>query len=297
MRRVELQVCEDERRMRLEDFLFRRFGGLSRMYLRERVRLAGCEVNGRHENVGFRLRPNDFIEIELDPTRANAMRPENLPLKIVFEDDELLVVDKPAGMLVHPTHRDKSGTLLNALVFHLNRDSDTGARPGLVHRLDRETSGLMVIAKNLRSHRVLASHFHRKLVQKRYRAIVSGRLDIDEGIIEMPIGRHDELKFWAVRADGKASVTKFWVRKRSDSATLVELEPITGRTNQLRIHCAAVGHPIVGDIARGGPPYSRLCLHAYSLGFRHPGTGIPLKFAIESPPEMRLSQFSEQQQG
>lgn len=287
-------VEEGERRMRLEDFLFQRFAGLSRMYLREAVRTEKCEVNGRNENVGHRLRPNDFVEIELDPRRANAMQPENVPLKIVFEDDDLLVVDKPAGMLAHPTHRDKSGTLLNALSFHLNRHGGRVTRPGLVHRLDKETSGLILVAKTEKSHRVLCAHFRRKRVKKRYVALVSGTVNPDQGLIEAPIGRYEDERFWGLKDDGKPSVTKFRTCERyRNDLTLLELEPVTGRTNQLRIHCAAIGHPIIGDTARGGAQFPRLCLHAYGLGLHHPSSGEWTEFETAIPPEITIREKPE----
>ena len=293
--------------MRLEDFLFARFHSLSRMYLREVVRDEGCEVNGRHENVGHRLRGDDFIEIEVDLTRGSAMQGEQVDLDIVFEDAHLIVVDKPAGMLVHPTHRDKNGTLLNALVFYLNRNdlyaegrtqsaesplsefvvsprAESGSnsppeftgprsafiRPGLVHRLDKQTSGLMIIAKTPRIHRLLAKQFQRKIVEKKYLALVDGSVERDEGMIEGTIGRYAEEKRWGLKDDGKHSETRYRVLRRDADTTMLELEPVTGRTNQLRIHCASIGHPIVGDVARGGSEFERLCLHAWRLSFRHP---------------------------
>jgi len=275
------------------------------MYLRELVREEKCEVNGRNENIGYRLRADDFLEIELDETRENAMRPENVELDIVFEDAEIMVINKPAGMLVHPTHRDKSGTLLNALTFYLNRKVLTGGntigkecapgkardctlptgrvsaiRPGLIHRLDKQTSGLIVVAKTARCHRILASQFQKKLVQKLYIALVEGIVQHDEGLVNGEIGRFADEKRWGLKADGKPSETRFRVRKRYADTTLLELEPVTGRTNQLRIHCASIGHPIVGDVSRGGREFERLCLHAAYLGFKHPISGDPLEFLI-----------------
>ncbi|HKP68123.1 MAG TPA: RluA family pseudouridine synthase [Pyrinomonadaceae bacterium] len=331
MERQELIVEATERNTRLEDFLFDRFPHLSRMYLREIVRDGKCEVNGAHENIGRRLRGGDFIEIHLDPDRQTAMRPENIPLEIVHEDPYLIVVNKPAGMLVHPTHRDKNGTLLNALVHHLNAEPsnaecgtrnaeppnaergtrnaefvstsvdgtsgslrgteigfDTNSafrvprsaftRPGLVHRLDKETSGLIVVAKSVAVHRRLARQFQKKLVEKKYRALVDGVVHEDCGLIEETIGRYPEEKRWGVKHDGKHSTSRFRVLERTSDKTLLELEPITGRTNQLRIHCATIGHPIVGDVSRGGSKFTRLCLHAWQLAFRHPISGVEHRF-------------------
>ena len=350
--RQELIVGKHERNVRLEDFLFDRFPNLSRMYLREIVRDEKCQVNGRFENIGHRLRADDFVEIELDPSRETAMLPEAIPLDIVFEDAHLVVVNKPAGMLVHPTHRDKRGTLLNALSFHLNARTDRRKddfvssvpsaysvvrdvsvrgtteyaertestektkspentegseptnfafqiphsalpkseirnpksqilRPGLVHRLDKQTSGLIVIAKSVAIHRKLARQFQKKLVEKKYLALVEGIVRDDEGTIEGTIGRYADEKRWDLKEDGKHSTSRFRVIDRFDDTTLLELEPVTGRTNQLRIHCASLGHPIVGDVSRGGRVHQRLCLHAFRLAFRHPITGIEHRFERE----------------
>lgn len=273
-----------------------------------------CSVNGRNENVGYRLRANDFIEIEIDPERENSMIPQDISLDIVFEDTDIIVINKPAGMLVHPSHRDKTWTLLNALAFHLNRnlmkdsfrdvsrnlvvserngtttrnkteivgEEPAFIRPGLIHRLDKQTSGLIVVAKNARAHRILASHFQRKLVQKRYLALVDGIVESDAGSITGEIGRYAEEKRWGLKPGGKHAETRFWVRERYADSTLLELEPVTGRTNQLRIHCASIGHPITGDIKRGGSQSKRLFLHSCKLSFRHPSGGKPMEFENKS---------------
>lgn len=289
--------------MRLEDFLLDHFSGLSKMYLRDAVKSERCEVNGRWENRGYRLRSNDLIEIVVDPDRETAMKPENIPLDIVFEDEHIIVVNKPAGMLVHPSHRENNGTMLNAIVYHLNKeiltqrrkdaekegsgDEDESAfrippsaiiRPGLPHRLDKQTSGLIVVVKTALAHRRLSADFMKKRVEKRYLAIVDGIVEQDKGTIEAPIGRFADLKQWSVKEDGKHSESRFWVRERYADTTLIELEPVTGRTNQLRIHCEMIGHPIVGDTQRGGREFERLCLHAFKLAFRHPITREDLSF-------------------
>lgn len=289
--------------MRLEDFLLDQFTSVSKMYLRELVKTAECEVNGRHENIGYKLRPNDFIEISVDRSRGTAMRPEAIDLDIIFEDEDLIVVNKPAGMLVHPSHRENTGTLLNALAYHLNhqflRQRSKEARgngsladkvssplipisrlirPGLIHRLDKQTSGLVVAAKNPRAHAKLCDHFMKKRVEKRYLALVGGIVEPDEGTVNAPIGRDAVLKLYMVKADGKQAESRFWVRQRYAETTLIELEPVTGRTNQLRIHCELIGHPIVGDVERGGREFERLCLHAYKLAFPHPTTRERVEF-------------------
>jgi 23S rRNA pseudouridine1911/1915/1917 synthase len=269
-------------RVRLEEFLFQHFPNLSRMYIRDVIKAGNCEVNGRIENKGKRVSSGDFIEIEIDAERINSMRPQKLPLEIVFEDADLIVINKAPGMLVHPTHPEKSGTLLNAISFHLNNNSSNGhVRPGLIHRLDKETSGLMIIAKNVRAHRIIARQFQRKTVEKTYVALVNGTVEEDRGAIDAPIGRFVEEKRWDVKADGKEAVTNYAVIERFNDLTLLTLEPVTGRTNQLRIHCASVGHPIVGDVKRGGRKFERLCLHASKLIFQHPSTGERMVFESE----------------
>ena len=287
MTSFKLTAPERAGKIRLEDLLCEQFGTLSRMYLRSLIRDGKVEVNGRHENAGYRVRACDFVEVDADTSRGTSMVGEDIPLDVVFEDSEIIIVNKPAGMLVHPSHREKKGTLLNALTHHLNKETSTAVlvRPGLIHRLDKDTSGLIVVAKTPVAHRILARHFMKKLVEKRYIALVEGVVEKDEGTIEAPIGRHPELKHWSVKHDGKHSETRFWVRDRRADVTLIELEPVTGRTNQLRIHCELIGHPIVGDVKRGGRKFTRLCLHAERLAFSHPTTSEIMRF--ESPCSFR----------
>jgi 23S rRNA pseudouridine1911/1915/1917 synthase len=253
------------------------------MYLREVVKSGGCEVNGRDENRGKRLRPNDLIEINLDLSKEYSMLPQEIPLNIIFEDNDIIVLNKPAGMLVHPSHAEKNGTLLNALSFYLNRNGGRNIRPGLIHRLDRETSGVIIVAKNARAHRILCLHFFRRIVKKKYVAMVDGIVKVDSGTIDAPIARSAEDKRWGVVEGGKPSETRFKVLETLKDHTILELEPITGRTNQLRIHCASIGHPIVGDRERHGSEGLRLCLHAATLEIRPVNGGNMMKFEAETP--------------
>lgn len=280
MTRFEFQVAPEDAKRRLDEFLFGKIPKVSKIYLREIIKEGKCEVNGEWQNRGYILRASDFVEAELELGERKIVEPEPIPLDIVFEDSELLVINKPAGMLVHPTIKVRSGTLLNALAFYLNAENGNAdfIRAGLVHRLDRETSGLMVIAKNSRAHRILSDHFKRKLVEKRYFAMVGGVFAEDEGAINSPIGRYAEERFWNVKADGKAAETRFWVKERFRDSTLLELEPVTGRTNQLRIHLSSVGHAIIGDKKYGGREAERLCLHAYKLAFWHPNGNRWMEF-------------------
>ena len=281
--KLTFEIDAAANKQKLGDYLFDNLRDLSKMYLRALVRDGKCEVNGAHVNSGYRLRERDFIEIEADLSRGTAMRPEDISLDIIFEDAELIVVNKLEGMLVHPSHRDKNGTLLNALSFYLNLSSEKLIRPGLPHRLDKQTSGLIVVAKTARAHRILSGHFMKKRVEKLYLALVEGVVEADEGSMNAPIGRFAELKYWGVKDGGKLSETKYRVRERFADTTLLELEPVTGRTNQLRIHCEMIGHPIVGDTARGGREFERLCLHAYRLAFPHPSGGERVEFQSDFP--------------
>lgn len=301
----EFEITEENARERLDRFLYREIGVVSRMYLRDTLETGECLVNGETKPRGYHLEIGDKVKIQINVAALTAMTPEDISLEILFEDAEILVVNKPAGMLVHPTKNVKTGTLANALAYYLNisetESGDTAqsvkskiqnlkpktvVRPGLIHRLDKDTSGLMVVAKTARAHRILSDHFQRKLVKKLYLAVVEGIAAEDTGTIIAPIGRIGEEKpHWRVLEEGKEAETRFRVLDRRTETTLLELEPVTGRTNQLRIHCAHMGHPIVGDLWYGAKPYSRLCLHAAKLSFYHPNGGW-LEFESELPPEM-----------
>lgn len=281
--KLTFEIDAAAHKQKLGEYLFDTMRELSKMYLRELIKTGKCEVNGTFVNSGYRLRERDFIELEADLSRGTAMRPEDVALDIIFEDAELVVVNKPAGMLVHPSHRENSGTLLNALSFYLNANSPKLIRPGLPHRLDKQTSGLIVVAKTARAHRTLSDHFMKKRVEKLYLALVDGVVEANEGSMNAPIGRFAEIKQWGVMDGGKSSETRFRVRERFADTTLLELEPVTGRTNQLRIHCEMIGHPIVGDASRGGREFTRLCLHAWKLAFPHPVSREVFRFeAAES---------------
>jgi 23S rRNA pseudouridine1911/1915/1917 synthase len=324
---TQFQVGETSAGRRLDDFLAERLFQLSRMRIASLLARGACAVNGEAARAGRRLQPGDMIEVEASGAVSNSMTPEPIPLEVVEEDEHIIVVVKPAGVLVHPTLGVKSGTLANALAFHLNReriadcearnlesdglriDESDGlridesaaashpqsrfrnpqafVRPGLVHRLDRDTSGLIVVAKTQAALSRLSQHFHRRLVEKRYLAVVAGRVEADERTINAAIGRDEEARpAWRVSESGKPAETRLRVLERSARRTLVELEPVTGRTNQLRIHCAHVGHAIVGDRLYAGEEPTRLCLHAARLSFRHPATNVWVEFSSEPPPEV-----------
>lgn len=296
--RFQFKISETIKKRRLDEFLFEQITVVSKIYLRNLIDKGECRVNENRGLAGYHLKKDDSIEITVDLTAVTSMKPEDIPLKIVFEDDHLIVVDKAADMLVHPTLGQKNSTLLNALSYHLNKefiiskgetkhDYSDFIRPGLIHRLDRQTSGLMVVAKTPKSLSFLSNHFQRKIVKKKYFAIVAGEVSEDSGIIDAPIGYFEPKKIWNVKADGKAAETRFQVVEKFSGKTLLELEPVTGRTNQLRIHCAHIGHPVFGDRRYDGRPFSRLCLHAARLCFYHPSTNRWVEFESRTPFEMR----------
>jgi len=252
------------------------------------------KVNGAQVATTYRGVIGDVISISVDGDITTAMLPEALPLTVVFEDGEIIVVDKPAGLLVHPSNTQKSGTLLNAVCHHLKSNGQANIRPGLIHRLDRNTSGLIVLAKTERAHRILAKQFTSHQVEKSYTGIAVGHLPENTGTIDAPIGS-DKLKFphWCVAEDGRTAITHYRrLQRLIDPArpeigfTLVELLPETGRTNQLRIHLAHIGFPLVNDYVYGrkeneaamghwsqSSTTSRHFLHSSELKFRHPSSG------------------------
>ena len=252
-----------------------------------------CLVNGVAQNTGVKLKKDDIVEIEAEISDRTSMQPEKIPLEIIFEDQEIIVINKKAGMLVHPTRGVRNGTLLNALAFYLNFNDDATPkdgefiRNGLVHRLDKNTSGVMVIAKNARAHKILCSHFQRKIVEKKYYAVVEGFINNDEGAIIAPIGRDAERRYWQITEEGKSAETRFKVLEKREDSTLLDVELITGRTNQIRLHFAHIGHPLLGDDIYGGREFSRLCLHAYRLCFWHPNGERWMEFETELPIEMQ----------
>jgi 23S rRNA pseudouridine1911/1915/1917 synthase len=312
---MKFHVSRIEVDERLDRFLALRLDWLSRMRIGAMLLQGACTVNGEPCAPGYHLQGGDVVEIIIDENGPTAMTPEDIPLEVVYEDSHLLVINKPAGVLVHPTRTEKSGTLANALAYYLNRAAMTERstlaaegespeqsrlksrpliRPGLAHRLDRATSGLMVITKQARALSILARHFHRRLVEKRYLALVHGLIERDELAIEAPIGRDPAAHpKWNVSQNGKPAETRLRVIERREGMSLVELEPVTGRTNQLRIHCAHIGHAILGDDWYASDQLPRLCLHAAHLGFHHPSGGEWMEFSSPLPEEIEAQGRSQ----
>ena len=289
---------------RLDAFLAAHIEGWSRARLQRLIEAAEVLVNGQVAKSSCKLHPHDQIEVELTPPPSTAFAPEDIPLDIVFEDDDLIVVNKPAGMVVHPAAGADSGTLANALAFHFTQLSNTAgaARPGIVHRLDKDTSGLLVVAKTESAHENLSDQFREREVFKSYLALVHGQVDQKSGEINQPIARDPSNRIrMAIVRGGRPALSLYRVRRYFERFTLLSVELKTGRTHQIRVHLAWLKHPVVGDRVYGGgrdktvgdariraqiAGLGRQFLHAEQLGFRHPRTGEQVKFTAELPVDL-----------
>jgi 23S rRNA pseudouridine1911/1915/1917 synthase len=280
-------------KQRLDEFVATRLPKISLTRIRRLIAEGDVLLNNERSLKGVRLQPGDRVSVKIFAAEKSSTTPEPIPLAILFEDEHIIAVNKPAGLLAHPSNTEKSGALTNALAYHFWQTAGAPIRPGLVHRLDRNTSGVIVIAKTPRAHRTLSKHFRERRVKKFYLALLSGRVEKDSGEIDAPIGSDPKVwPHWRIMPEsegGKPAQTLYRVKRRFKAHTLVELEPLTGRTHQLRIHCDLIGHPIVGD-----PIYASTVdpittkhklkhhlLHAARLVFRHPATGKEMN--LEAP--------------
>ncbi|MFZ5802970.1 MAG: RluA family pseudouridine synthase [Candidatus Omnitrophota bacterium] len=252
-----------------------------------KIRIQGAQVAAHRL-----IREGEVIELDPVLHQPEDTRAENIPIKILHEDEDLLVVDKPAGLVVHPAHGNPDHTLVNALLYHTNHLSGAGGpiRPGIVHRLDKETSGVMVVAKNDRAHASLGNQFKNHTIVRMYLAAVKGVVQHDEGLCEEPVGRAflNRKKIVIKPSGGKDAKTHFRVARRYRKASLLEVRPKTGRTHQIRVHMAHLGHPVLGDLLYGvaSPWIDRQALHAAVLEFRHPTTLQRISFKSPLPDDM-----------
>jgi len=266
---------------------------LSRTQVQRLIKGAYVTVRGAVARASYRLEPGDRVVVRIPPPEPSQIGPEAIPLDIIYEDADVLVINKPAGMVVHPSHGHAAGTLVNAILAHCPELEGVGGeqRPGIVHRLDKDTSGLIVVAKNDRAQRDLQRQFKARLVSKRYLALVEGRLVPSQGLIEAPIGRDPaHRQRMAVVRGGRDAITRYQVVETFADYTLVEAEPVTGRTHQVRLHLAFLGHPVVGDRVYGRRKQrleiGRQFLHASRLTLTLPGTGERATFTAPLPPEL-----------
>ena len=278
----------------------------SRSHIQVWIKKGQVLVNGSKAKTGYLIKPGDEIALDATEETVALPEPEDIPLAVIYEDSHIAVINKPAGMVCHPGAGVRSGTLVNALLFHMGPlDSDDPLRPGIVHRLDRFTSGLVVVAKNAKAHRLLSRQFKQRQVNKEYLALVHGCPSGGTGVIDFPIGRdvHDRKKI-SVRARKKRdAVTRYEVEKNYGPVSLLRVKPETGRTHQIRVHLAQKGHPVVGDTTYGGnrdrslPPalrdgaagLKRYFLHACRLEFQHPVSQERL--SLEAPLPSELQEF------
>ena len=279
------------------DVLVSDYAGVTRSHAQVLIENELVLVNGAPQPKNYRLREGDEVEIEAMPVRELSIEAENIPLDIIYEDSELIVVNKPSGMVVHPAVGNESGTLVNALLYHC-KDTLSGingvVRPGIVHRIDMDTSGLLVVAKTDEAHLFLSSLLKEHGIKRTYHAILTGHLREARGTISAPIARHpQDRKKMAVVQGGREAITHYEVIKEYPSFTYAKMNLETGRTHQIRVHTSYIGHPIIGDTAYGGgkTQFERAhakhldgqCLHARELSFPHPKTKEIMHFECELP--------------
>ena len=303
---LSFTVSESDAGTRLDAYLAAHIKGWSRARLQRLIETGDVLVNSKLGKASYRVSANDEIEAELTPPPESSFTPENIPLEIVFEDDHIIVINKPPGLVVHPAAGVYSGTLANGLAFHFQQLSNASSiRPGIVHRLDKDTSGLLVAAKTQSDHENLADQFRAREVFKSYIALVYGVVKQQTGSIEQPIARDPRNRTrMAIVAGGRGALSLFKIRRSYDAFTLLDVELKTGRTHQIRVHLSWLKHPVVGDDVYGSGrennvqdvqlrarirKLNRHFLHAEQLRFRHPQTGEQMRFVAPLPNE--LTQF------
>lgn len=289
---LTVEVADQGKRLDvyLAEFASGRQLGLSRNLIQHAIMTEKVTVNSSVVvKPHHKVKAGDTVVFLPEEKKEHPLLPEDIPLEIVYEDDELAVINKPAGLVVHPAPGNYEHTLVNALLFHFKRLSGINPlRPGIVHRLDKDTSGILVVAKSNHSHLALSRQFADHSIKRRYIALVKGKMDYYENVIELPIGRHPFKRAQMAGFGPKAKYARTHYRtlEKNERFSLVELEPFTGRTHQLRVHLAFIGHPILGDVKYGkNNEFSRLALHARSLGFVHPRTGKYAEFVSDMPVE------------
>jgi 23S rRNA pseudouridine1911/1915/1917 synthase len=289
-------IYKEEEHIRLDVFLTAALGSLSRSRVASLIKEKQITVNGKGVKAGYALEKGDVIDMEIPTEQSLTVQPAAIPLDIVYEDHDVVVVNKPRGMVVHPAPGTKEDTLVNALIAHCDDLSGISGvlRPGIVHRIDKDTSGLLLVAKNDAAHASLAKQLKNHTVHRVYEAIVCGVVAEPQGIVDCPIGRHpmERKKMAVTDKNAKRAVTHYLVLERFADFTHIEAKLETGRTHQIRVHMKYIGHPLLGDPLYGKGeknPYHFVgqALHARTLGFEHPASGEYLEFSVEPPEDMQ----------
>jgi len=277
------------RGMRLDTFLCSKIKESSRSFIQYLIEIGNVRVNGQKSKKNLILKGNEEIEVNLVTDPLEIVRPEKVPFKVLHKENSFLIIEKPSGIITHPSGRRHSGTLLHGLIgrFPELKHWQGLGKPGLVHRLDKETSGIMIVARNACAQRNIMKQFEKRQVFKTYLAIVSGEVK-SRGVVEVPIKRNDfHRTIFSAAFDGRSAKTYFRVIKQFPEFTLLLVRPFTGRTHQIRVHLSHIGFPIAGDVSYGGSKSERIMLHAYSISFLHPETGEKIYFKTEFPEDFK----------
>ena len=283
---------QEDQQMRLDKYLAEQFPEQTRSYLQKLIKDGEVLVNGKQVKTGYQLSCGDEVSVNIPEPKELDVEPQKMDLDIVYEDEDVILINKPKGMVVHPAPGHTTDTLVNGLLYHC-KDNLSGingvARPGIVHRIDRDTTGILIVCKNDMSHNSIAAQLKEHSINRRYRALVHGNLKDDTGTVEGPIGRHpiDRKKMAINERNGKPAVTHYTVLEHFGNYTLIECKLETGRTHQIRVHMSSIGHPLVGDEVYGPAkcPFKLQgqCLHAMILGFVHPRTGEYMEYSADLP--------------
>ena len=292
MNEIFFSVDENSANQRIDKYIAENADDLTRSAVQKLITENCVTVNGKTADKNLRLKSGDEITVNLPEPEICEALPENIPLDIVYEDNDLLIVNKPRGMVVHPATGNYTGTLVNALMYHCG-DRLSGIngviRPGIVHRIDKDTSGLLIVAKNDFAHNLLAEQIKEHSFTRKYQAVVVGNIKDDSGTVNAPIGRHptDRKKMAVTLKNSKNAVTHYKVIERYKGYTHLELTLETGRTHQIRVHMSYIGHPVAGDPVYSGKKYltklNGQCLHAYYISFTHPRTNETMTFSVPLP--------------
>jgi len=294
-------INEADSGRRLDTVIAKHVPDCSRSFAATLIRNNKIKIKGAAKKPGYRLKQGDEIMGHMPMPVPTSFEPQPIPIDVLYNDEDIIVINKHAGLVVHPAPGHNTGTLVNALLYHCPDLKNVGCeiRPGIVHRLDKDTSGAIVVAKNNHAHIHLSFQFKSRKIVKTYLAVIHGKIDGQAGIVELPIGRHptDRKRMSANSRNGRGAVTAWSVRKRLQGATLIGVNLQTGRTHQIRVHCAAIHHPVIGDSVYGPrkmqkniseiiKSVSRQMLHAWRLELTHPGTGKRMLFEAPVPDDM-----------